>query len=606
MDPAPRAGRWQFWIDRGGTFTDVVARRPDGTLAACKLLSEDPERYADAALAGIRQAMGLPLGAPLPTREIESVRMGTTVATNALLERKGAPTLLLVTRGFRDALRIAYQNRPRLFDREIVLPEMLYERVEEVDERVDAQGRVRVPLDAAGAARALADAYGAGLRSVAIALMHGYRFPAHEALLAELAEAAGFTQISASHRVSPLMKLVGRGDTTVADAYLSPVLRRYVAQISDALQGVRVLFMQSNGGLADARRFQGKDSVLSGPAGGIVGAARAAAAAGFDRIVGFDMGGTSTDVSHYAGELERTFETELAGVRLRAPMLRIHTIAAGGGSVLRFDGSRYRVGPESAGADPGPACYRRGGPLTVTDAHVMLGRIQPGHFPRVFGPAADAPLDAEVVRARFGELATRIRAATGDTRSPEAVAEGFLEVAVGNMANAIKQITLQRGRDASAYTLCCFGGAGGQHACRVADALGMTRIFVHALAGVLSAYGMGLADQVVMRERSLELRLEGGESLPALWAAAAALEADAVAELGAQGVDRARIRTHARAHLKYEGTDTALVVALGTGPAMRAAFEDAYREQFSFLMPGRALVVDAVSVEAVGAGEPLA
>jgi 5-oxoprolinase (ATP-hydrolysing) len=494
------AERWQFWIDRGGTFTDVVARRPDGALITHKLLSENPERYADAAIAGIRAILAVKAGEAIPVERIEAVKMGTTVATNALLERKGERTALFITRGFRDALRIAYQNRPRIFERHIVLPEMLYSKVVEVEERVAARGEVILPLNEKRTLEDLEAAFREGYRSVAIVFMHGYRFTDHERKAKELAGKAGFTQISVSHEVSPLMKLVGRGDTTVVDAYLSPILRRYVAQVGAELRGVRLLFMQSNGGLTDARRFQGKDAILSGPAGGIVGAVRTSAAAGFERIIGFDMGGTSTDVSHYAGEFEREFETRVAGVRMRAPMMSIHSVAAGGGSTLHFDGARYRVGPDSAGANPGPACYRRNGPLTVTDANVMLGKIQPAHFPRVFGPAGDAPLDDEVVRKEFQSLVSRIK----DGRSPEQVAEGFVQIAVGNMANAIKHISVQRGHDVTRYTLCCFGGAAGQHACLVADALAMTRVFIHPHAGVLSAYGMGLADQVAMRSRAVE------------------------------------------------------------------------------------------------------
>ncbi|HXL74944.1 MAG TPA: hydantoinase/oxoprolinase family protein, partial [Burkholderiales bacterium] len=494
------SGRWQFWIDRGGTFTDIVARRPDGSIATHKLLSENPGRYRDAALAGIRKILNLNEAQPIPAGAIDAVKMGTTVATNALLERKGERTVLLITRGFRDALRIAYQNRPRLFDRHIVLPEMLYSRVFEVEERIGARGEVLLPLDSLQTRKDLEKAYAEGFRSIAIVFMHGYRFPEHERQVAELARQAGFTQISVSHRVSPLMKLVGRGDTTVVDAYLSPILRRYVDQVAAELEGVRLLFMQSNGGLTDARRFQGKDAILSGPAGGIVGAVRTSLAAGFDRIIGFDMGGTSTDVSHYAGEFEREFETRVAGVRMRAPMMSIHSVAAGGGSILHFDGARYRVGPDSAGANPGPACYRRGGPLTVTDANLMLGKIQPKYFPQVFGADGSEELDEAVVKQKFSVLVKQI----GDNRSPEQVAEGFIQIAVGNMANAIKHISVQRGHDVTGYTLCCFGGAAGQHACLVADALAMTRVFIHPYAGVLSAYGMGLADQGAMREQALE------------------------------------------------------------------------------------------------------
>ena len=592
--------RWQFWIDRGGTFTDVVARRPDGILVTHKLLSENPGRYADPAVAAIRHLLGVTPGDPIPGYRIEAVRLGTTVATNALLERKGEPTVLVITRGFRDALRIAYQNRPRLFDRQIVLPELLYSRVIEARERVSASGEVLAPLDEQHMDRSLRAACREGLRAVAVVCLHGYRFPAHEQRIGEIARRAGFTQVSLSHETSPLMKLVPRGDTTVADAYLSPVLGRYARQVTEELRGVRLQFMQSSGGLTDARTFRGKDSVLSGPAGGIVGMARTSAAAGFEKVIGFDMGGTSTDVSHYAGEYERQYETQVAGFRMRAPMLSIHTVAAGGGSILRFDSGRYQVGPESAGANPGPAAYRRGGPLTVTDANVMLGRIQPGYFPHVFGPGGDQPLDAETVRDRFAALAAGI----GDGRSPEEVAAGFLEIAVANMANAIKKISVQRGYDVTEYVLATFGGAGGQHACAVADALGMTRILIHPYAGVLSAYGMGLADVTAMRETALEVPL-GERAGPDLQAALERLEAQARAELTGQGVPDERIRAVHRVHLRYDGTDTALVVPAGPPETMAKAFEQAYLRRFSFLMPGKPITAEAVSVELTGASEPV-
>lgn len=590
---------WQFWIDRGGTFTDIVARRPDGALVTHKLLSENPEQYVDAAVAGIRHLLGVAPGQAVPAGAIEAVKMGTTVATNALLERKGEPTVLAITRGFRDALRIAYQNRPRLFDRHIVLPELLYRRVIEIDERVGAHGEVVTPLDEEGARRALQDAWDAGLRSLAIVFMHGYRQPRHEAAVARIAREIGFTQVSSSHQVSPLMKLVARGDTTVVDAYLSPILRRYVDQVAGELPGVNLQFMQSSGSLADAHAFQGKDSILSGPAGGIVGMVRSSRLAGFERVIGFDMGGTSTDVSHYAGEFERVFETQVAGVRMRAPMMSIHTVAAGGGSILHFDGSRYRVGPDSAGANPGPASYRRGGPLTVTDCNVMLGKIQPRHFPQLFGPGGDQPLDLDAVRAGFAKLAAEIGASTGSTPAPEAVAEGFIQIAVGNMANAIKQISVQRGHDVTGYALTSFGGAGGQHACLVADALGMKTVFIHSLAGVLSAYGMGLADQGAMRERAVERRLADMDEA-VLAAQLDELGANVREELLAQGVPAERIELLRRVHLRYEGTDSAIVVAFDSHAAMEQAFEDAYRRRFSFLMPGKALVVEAMSCEALG------
>jgi len=596
------APRWQFWIDRGGTFTDVVGRRPDGRLVALKLLSENPERYRDAAVEGMRRLLGTAPGEPIPGDRIEVVKMGTTVATNALLERKGERTVLFITRGFRDALRIAYQNRPRLFDRRIVLPELLYTKVVEVEERLGARGEVLVPLDVEATRRNLETAYLEGYRSVAIVLMHGYRHPQHERELAALARSIGYGQVSVSHEVSPLMKLVSRGDTTVVDAYLSPILKRYVARVADELKGVRLMFMQSNGGLTDARRFAGKDSILSGPAGGVVGAVRASRAAGFERIIGFDMGGTSTDVSHYAGEFERTFETQVAGVRMRSPMMDIHTVAAGGGSILHFDGSRYRVGPDSAGANPGPASYRRNGPLTVTDANVMLGKIQPKFFPAVFGPDGRMPLDEAAVRARFSALAEEIRRATGDTRSPEQVAEGFIEIAVGNMAEAIKKISVQRGHDVTEYTLCCFGGAAGQHACQVADALGMRRVFIHPLAGVLSAYGMGLADTVAMREEAVEVKLQEND-LPVIERALERLARIAREELASQGVAPERIQIARRVQVRYDGTDSALSVGFARVDDMVAQFEAAYRKRYSFLMPDRSLVAESVSVEAIGAPE---
>ncbi|MCX7660907.1 MAG: hydantoinase B/oxoprolinase family protein [Caldimonas manganoxidans] len=593
--------RWQFWIDRGGTFTDIVARRPDGSITTAKLLSENPEQYCDAAVAGIRRLLDLPPDALITPDRVECVKMGTTVATNALLERKGERTLLVTTRGFRDALRIAYQNRPRLFDRHIVLPELLYERVIEAEERMSADGQVIQALDVGALRAAMEAAYADGLRACAIVFMHGWRHTQHERAAAALARQIGFAQVSVSHEVSPLMKFISRGDTTVVDAYLSPILRRYVEQIAAEMPGVPLYFMQSSGGLTQADRFQGKDAILSGPAGGIVGMARTAEWAGFDRVIGFDMGGTSTDVSHYAGEFERAFETQVAGVRVRAPMMSIHTVAAGGGSILGFDGARLRVGPHSAGANPGPACYRRGGPLTVTDANVMLGKIQPEHFPRVFGPTGDQPLDREVVVQKFTAMAADIEAATGVKRSPEEVAEGFIDIAVGSMANAIKKISVARGYDVTGYTLQCFGGAGGQHACLVADALGMTRVFIHPLAGVLSAYGMGLAEQRVLREAAVERPLHEAE-LPALTAQVDALAQQAREELLAQGVGARHVHIEPRVRVRYEGTDTALSVPLGTVAQIRAAFEAAYRQRFAFLMQGRGLVVEAVSVEAVGAG----
>ena len=588
--------RWQFWIDRGGTFTDVVGKRPDGTLVTHKLLSENPEQYKDAAVAGIRHLLGLKPGEPVTPALVECVKMGTTVATNALLERKGEPTLLITTKGFKDALRIAYQNRPRLFDRHIVLPELLYERVIEAQERVGAQGEVIEPLDEAHLKERLWAAYDAGLRSAAIVFMHGYRYTAHEEAAARIAREAGFTQVSASHATSPMMKLVSRGDTTVVDAYLSPILRRYVDQVASEMPGVKLFFMQSSGGLTDAQVFQGKDAILSGPAGGIVGMARTAGLAGHDKVIGFDMGGTSTDVSHYAGEFEREFETQVAGVRMRAPMMSIHTVAAGGGSILGFDGARFRVGPESAGANPGPASYRRGGPLAVTDANVMVGKIQPAHFPKVFGHAANEALDRDVVAQKFAQLAVQ------SGRSQEDVAHGFIQIAVQQMANAIKKISVARGYDVTRYTLQCFGGAGGQHACLVADALGMTRVFVHPLAGVLSAYGMGLADQNVIREQAVETKLVP-EALAGIDATLEQLATTARTELERQQVGAGTAVVHRRVHVRYEGSDSALIVPFGSLAEITAAFENAYRQRFAFLMQGKGLVVEAVSVEAVVPGD---
>ena len=598
--------KWQFWIDRGGTFTDIVAKRPDGQLVTHKLLSDNPEHYRDAAVAGIRHLLGLAANAPITSALVECVKMGTTVATNALLERKGEPTLLVTTQGFRDALRIAYQNRPRLFDRRIVLPELLYARVIEAQERMGAHGELIQTLDADSLRKQLQDAFDAGLRSVAIVFMHGYRYTSHEAQAKELAEQIGFTQISTSHGTSPLMKFVSRGDTTVVDAYLSPILRRYVDLVAADMPGVPLYFMQSSGGLTDAHAFQGKDAILSGPAGGIVGMARTAQLAFANmasheqvQVIGFDMGGTSTDVSHFAGTFEREFETQVAGVRMRAPMMSIHTVAAGGGSILRFDGARMRVGPQSAGANPGPASYRRGGPLAVTDANVLLGKIQPHYFPHVFGPQANEPLNRDVVQKQFNALAKDMQ------RPAEAIAEGFVHIAVQQMANAIKKISVARGYDVTRYTLQCFGGAGGQHACLVADALGMTRVLVHPMAGVLSAYGMGLADQNVMREQAVE-QLLSAEVLSHLQQTMDALTESAQAEFSQQAVDIAHLEVHQRVHVRYLGSDAALVVPFGSLQAIQQAFEKAYQQRFAFLMANKPLMVEAVSVEVLLKGEALA
>jgi 5-oxoprolinase (ATP-hydrolysing) len=591
-------GAWDFWIDRGGTFTDVIGRRPDGRLVAHKLLSDNPEAYADAAVQGIRDLLGLGKDAPIPPGLIGTVKMGTTVATNALLERKGERTLLLITKGFRDALRIGYQARPKIFARQIVKPEILYERVVEVAERVRADGTVEQAPDLDAVRCDLAQAKSDGIAAVAIVFMHAYRYPAHERAVAEVAREMGFAQVSVSHEVSPLIKLVSRGDTTVVDAYLSPILRRYVATVSSELLAgattspsplagegegkgaardaqanapspalppqagrgdARLMFMMSSGGLTAAELFQGKDAILSGPAGGVVGMAETGREAGFSRLIGFDMGGTSTDVSHFDGEYERAFETEVAGVRMRAPMMLIHTVAAGGGSILHYDGARFRVGPDSAAANPGPKCYRRGGPLAVTDANVMVGKLIPDFFPKIFGPQQNLPLDAEAVRDGFEVLAHKI----GDGRTPEQVADGFIKIAVENMANAIKKISVQRGYDVTRYALNCFGGAGGQHACLVADALGMTTVLIHPYSSLLSAYGMGLADVRATRQQAIEEPLDSG-ALKSIRRIAGELGRAARDEVAGQGVSREKIRVIVRAHIRYAGTDTALIVDAGT------------------------------------------
>ncbi len=618
--------RWQFWIDRGGTFTDIVAKCPDGKLIIHKLLSENPDRYKDAAVQGIRDILGISADESIPAGAIEAIKMGTTVATNALLERKGDRTILLITKGFGDALRIGYQNRPNIFARHIVLPEMLYDRVIQVAERYSAQGEELIAVNPEFIP-SLQQAYDEGIRSCAIVFMHGYRYSQHEQQVAEIAKEIGFTQISVSHEVSPLMKLIYRGDTTVVDAYLSPILRRYVEQITNELieaepldmrsqaepgneelpmpdarcpmpnsLSPKLMFMQSNGGLVDAAQFQGKNSILSGPAGGIVGAVKTSKIAGFDKIITFDMGGTSTDVAHFNGEYEREFETEIAGIRLRSPVMAIHTVAAGGGSIVFFDGARYRVGPESAGANPGPACYRKGGPLTVTDCNVMLGKIQPEFFPKVFGLNADLPIALDVVKQKFVQLAGQI----GGERTPEQVAEGFLAIAVEKMANAVKKISLQRGYDVSEYTLCCFGGAGGQHACAIADALGMKRVFIHPYAGVLSAYGMGLADVRVMRESAIEQQLSA-ELIANLHHILAQLEAEANRELNRRSVEEeSEVLVIRKLHLKYHGSDSLLAVNFTDSvEVMQAEFESLHRQRYSLIMPEKTLIVEAVSVEVV-------
>ncbi|WP_321448268.1 hydantoinase B/oxoprolinase family protein [uncultured Cohaesibacter sp.] len=593
--------KWDFWIDRGGTFTDVVGRSPDGSLHPHKLLSENPEAYRDAAIQGIRDLLGVKAGDPIPSDQIDSVKMGTTVATNALLERKGEQTALFITKGFRDALEIGYQARPEIFAKEIIKPELLYHDVYEIDERIRADGSVETPLDEAHARASMQSAWDAGIRSIAIVLMHAYAYPQHELRLETLAKEIGFTQISVSHQVSPLMKLVGRGDTTVVDAYLSPILRRYVEQVQEELgEGPRLMFMQSSGGLTAANLFQGRDAILSGPAGGVVGAVETARMAGFEKIIGFDMGGTSTDVCHFDGEYERAFETEVAGVRMRAPMMMIHTVAAGGGSILHYKDERFQVGPDSAGANPGPACYRRGGPLTVTDANLMTGKLATDFFPQIFGPNQDQPLDETVVREKFAALAQEV----GDDRSPEDVADGFLKIAVENMANAIKKISVQRGYDVTSYALVCFGGAGGQTGCRVADSLGMKTVVLHPFSGILSAYGMGLADIRADRQQSVVKRLE--ESLiPDLEALRDGLALQTEEELERQAVPADKRQTRTIVHLRYEGSDTSLPVHFGTVSEMKAAFEQAHKAQFGFAYSDKEIVAETLEVGTTGGGAGL-
>ncbi len=600
-------GKWDFWIDRGGTFTDVVARMPDGTIEARKVLSENPEAYQDAALEGIRRFLGVATDDPIPARLINSVKMGTTVATNALLERKGDPTLLVITKGLKDQLEIGYQERPDIFAKEIIKPEMLYSRVVEANERVLADGTVETPVDLAALRGELEAALAAGIKSIAIVLMHAFAFPEHERQVGALAQEIGFEQVSISHEVSPLIKIVGRGDTTVADAYLSPILSRYVERVTQALstddagEHPQVMFMASSGGLKAAELFKGRDAILSGPAGGIVGMAESAKQAGFEKVIGFDMGGTSTDVSHYAGEYERAFETQVAGVRMRVPMMRIHTVAAGGGSILFYDGARFRVGPESAGANPGPKCYRRGGPLTVTDANLMLGKLKPSFFPKIFGPSHDEPLDVEAVHQAFADLAAEI----GDGRGAEEVADGFVRIAVENMANAIKKISVQRGYDVTEYTLNCFGSAGGQHACLIADTLGMETVMIHPLSGLLSAYGMGLADLRASRERSVEAELNA-DTMRRVEDFGFEMTNEAVDEITDQGVAPEDVATTTWLHLRYEGTDNALPVLLDEPDIMRRDFETQHRQRYGFISPEKKVFASAIEVEAAGGGASIA
>ena len=591
---------WQFWVDRGGTFTDIVGRTPQGELKTHKLLSENPERYEDAAVQGIREILKLPVGTPIPKATIEAVKMGTTVATNALLERKGDRTLLLITQGLGDLLRIGYQNRPKLFELNIILPELLYEQALEVTERIASDGEVLTPLDEVQVLQSLKTAFQDGFRSVAVAFMHGYKFHDHELRVGQLARQVGFDQVSLSHQASPLVKLVSRGDTAVVDAYLSPLLRRYVKQVQQALGDEnKLMFMQSNGGLTDAKLFQGKDAILSGPAGGVVGMTKTANQIGYDKLIGFDMGGTSTDVCHFAGDYERSFETEVAGVRMRAPMMNIHTVAAGGGSILGFRDGRLQVGPESAGANPGPASYRRGGPLTVTDCNVLLGKLQPDQFPNVFGPDGDAPLDANIVRQKFLTLARKVAAKTGDPEMPpEQLAQGFLRIAVENMSNAIKKISVQRGYDVTRYTMNCFGGAGGQHACLVADVLGIETVFIHPFAGVLSAFGMGLADVRAIKEHQFE---QDVSHIAAAEAVLADLDHQTRAQVHEQGIPDAQISLVRSAHIRTDGSHQSLPVAYGSEAEMRAGFDAAHQQRFGFIPSYQRLIIELLTSEAVGA-----
>lgn len=609
----------RIFADRGGTFTDIVAVTNNQTIIdrlanfterflivplpnkewiiVYKLLSENPEQYEDAVIQGIRDIIGLTVNEPIPYQTIEVVKMGTTVATNALLERHGDRVVLLITKGFKDALRIGYQNRPNIFAQEIILPTMLYEQVIEVDERYDAHGHELVSVNINQAKQDLQTVYHTGIRSCAIVFMHSDRYPFHEQQIAKIAQEIGFTQISVSHQVSPLMKLVSRGDTTVVDAYLTPILRRYVNQIASHLPQVKLMFMKSDGGLTNAEQFQGKDSILSGPAGGIVGAVQTSKRAGFELVITFDMGGTSTDVAHFKGEYERQLDSEIAGAWMRVPVLAINTIAAGGGSILYFDGSSYRVGPESAGSNPGPASYRRGGQLTVTDANVMLGKIQPEYFPAVFGSEGKLPLDQEIVIQKFTELAKKIASVTGNYRTPEQVASGFIAIAVENMANAIKKISLQRGYDVSQYVLCCFGGAGGQVACLIADTLGMKKIFLHPFAGVLSAYGMGLADIRATKITGVEQPLN--ESLiPQLEQLMASLETQSRRELNIQEIQFQQ-EIIKKVNLKYAGTNSILTVDFTNVAGMREQFESEHKLRYGFMQSEKDLIIESISVEVI-------
>ncbi|KTD36354.1 Acetophenone carboxylase gamma subunit [Legionella nautarum] len=597
--------QWEFWVDRGGTFTDIVARDPQGRIHSHKLLSENKEQYEDAVLQGLRTILSLAKQAKIPANKVAIIKMGTTVATNALLERKGEKVLLAITQGFADSLRIGYQNRPHLFALNIQLPSVLYRDVIEIKERVDAQGQRLQALDEKAAQQAMQGAFKQGYRAIAIVLMHAYRYNQHEKILKKIANKIGFTQISVSHEVAPVMKLVSRGDTTVVDAYLSPVLQRYINHLQHALGKIPLFFMQSNGGLAPSRVFKGKDSIFSGPAGGVIGMIKTSQSAGFNKVIGFDMGGTSTDVSHFAGEYERTFGCEFSGIHIRTPMMLIHTIAAGGGSILHFDGQRFTVGPDSAGANPGPVCYRRGGPLTITDCNLLLGKIQPNFFPKVFGPAANETLDLKGVQDKFRELTQKINKATKAQQSAEQVAEDYLLIAVDNMANAIKKISVQRGYDVRDYVLNCFGGAAGQHACLVADHLGVATILIHPLAGVLSAYGMGLAEIAVLRELAIEKPLKRG-IIRLLTPHFAKLEQEAYKELAKQNLNQQKQSVKRQVHLRYQGSDTVLIVEFTAMNLMQRQFVKQHQQKFGFGSTKKSLIVESISIEMSAAAEKLA
>ena len=593
--------KWQFWIDRGGTFTDVIGKNPKGKIATQKLLSENPKQYKDAAIQGIRDLLSIDRKESIPMHQIDSIKMGTTVATNALLERKGERTLLAITKGFADILRIGYQQRPKLFSLDIQLPDMIYSDIVEIDERVDIKGDVLIKLDLSNTKKILTEAFNEGFKSIAIVLLHGYRYQEHEIQISVIAKQIGFEQISVSHKISPLMKIIPRGDTTVVDAYLSPILRRYVNQVKAELGQTqqnfgKLMFMQSNGGLTDANYFQGKDAILSGPAGGVVGMVKTGEKIGLNKLIGFDMGGTSTDVCHYNSEYERTLETELAGVRLRSPMMLINTVAAGGGSILYFDGSRYRVGPDSAGAFPGPACYRNGGPLTVTDCNVMIGKLNPDFFPKVFGPNGNQKLDLKIVETKFTTLAKEISSSTNKSVTPLEVAEGFLFIAVESMANAIKKISVQRGYDVSSYALSCFGGAGGQHACMVADKLGINKIHLHPYAGVLSAFGIGLADSRTINDLAIELNLDE-KAIKHISEKFEDLRSTGKEDLVAQNLNENIFEYVDRVYLRYKDSDTSLAIKFDIYSSMKLNFENSHRARFGFISPEQAIIIESIQSE---------